>query len=126
MLSLQILLILCVISAVAGRGLQSPEAVKGDPQDGIAIVVHSAIIDLFGIAAKIKAVHFIPGQKPLFDQLLQVDEIGIARKGGDRLIGGVPETGLAQGQDLPVRLAGFLQEVHELIGFFGKRADAET
>ena len=77
---LQILLILRMIIAVCRRTFQLPEPVKGDPQDLIAVIVQSPVVDLLRIRAEIKAIHLIPGQQPLFDQLLQVDEVGVAGK----------------------------------------------
>ena len=62
------------------RTFQLPEPVKGDPQDLKAVIVQSPVVDLLRIRAEIKAIHLIPGQQPLFDQLLQVDEVGVAGK----------------------------------------------
>ena len=58
----------------------------------------------------------LPLQQPLFFQLVQIDEIGVARPGGEGLIGGVPIPRGADGQDLPIALPGLGQKVRKFPG----------
>ena len=83
MLSLQIFLVLSVVLAVVRGIFQGAETVKGDAEHGVTVVVHCAVIDFFRVASEVKAVHFVPGQESLFNELLQVYKIGISRKRRD-------------------------------------------
>ncbi len=86
------------------------------------------VIVYFGtVYAKVQFIAFRSGQDTLLNQAVQADEIGVSRKGGKGLVGGIigiPVGGDAQRQDLPVALTGFLQPVHKTVGFFVKAADA--
>ena len=79
------------------------------------------------VAAEIHGIALLAGQNALLDEGVQTDEIRVARKGGERLIGrvvGQTVGGRTQRQDLPVTLSGLFQPVHKRIGSFVKTADA--
>ena len=63
-------------------------------------------------------------QKPLLHQRVQIDQIVVARKGGEGLVGAVAVARGIQGQNLPVALTGSHQKVHEIIGRLTHAANA--
>ena len=99
-----------------------PDAV-GRPQQAVAAVVQRAVVDAAGVGPEIGPLQLALGQQALFPQGLQVDEIGVARKGRTALVGAVPIAGGAQGQDLPDGLARRRKEIHEPDGLRPKAAD---
>ena len=62
-------------------------------------------------------------QQPLGFQSIQINEIGVARKGRAALVGAVPIARGAQGQDLPDLLACRRKEIHKFFCLFAKAAD---
>ena len=65
-------------------------------------------IDADIAAAEVGAFALLPGQHAFLHQCVQVDEVGVAGEGGKGLVGAVTVAGGADGQDLPVFLAGCL------------------
>ena len=102
-------------------------ALVGLVQQGKTVLVELVEVHLGGVIPEADAVAFLPCQHALLHQRVQADEVGIARKGGVRLIGGIVRAAMAgspQRQNLPVALTGLLQPVHEIIGRLVKTADA--
>lgn len=89
-----------------------------------AVFAHFAIIHPLRVGTEVHAVALLSGQDALFDQIFQIDQIGVARDGGKGLIGGSAVAGGAQGQDLPVGLACLDQSVHKIISRPGETANA--
>ena len=83
-----------------------------------AVFVHPLIIHVGRITSEVHRVALRFRQHTLLNQRLQTDEIGVARKGGKRLIGrieGAAMAGRAQRQNLPVFLSRLLQPVYKLV-----------
>ena len=95
----------------------------GPVQEQVAALVDPVIVHVGRVCAEIKLFRLLPGQIAEPDQLFQIDKIGISRKSGKGLIGGIPVSGLAQRQDLPPALSGLCQKIYKTIGFRGKTAD---
>ena len=58
------------------------------------------------------------------DELIRVDEVGIARKGRKRLIGRIAVARRADRQDLPIGLPGLFQEIDKVKRSLAKVAHA--
>ena len=58
------------------------------------------------------------------DELIRVDEVGIARKGRKRLIGRIAVARRADRENLPIALVCFFQKINERIRFPAQIADA--
>ena len=97
---------------------------KSGAQDGKAAFVDLAVVHIAGVAAPVDALQIAPGQQVIFHQQIQVDEIGVSGEGGEALVGAVALAGGAQGQQLPVLLAGSVEKVSESVGLFSQGADA--
>ena len=95
----------------------------GRTQQRIADVVDGAVVDAAGVRAEVGLLQLLGGQQALLAQSLQVDEIGVARKGRAALVGAVPIAGGAEGQDLPDVLARRRQEVHKFDSLRPEAAD---
>ena len=78
------------------------------------------------VAAPVNLGKIPVGQQAILDQLIQINKVGVARKGGAALVGTVGITGGADRQDLPDRLPGGSQEIHKLTGGCAHAADAIT
>ena len=100
------------------------KAAAGNFQHLGALVVYPAEIHPVGLLAPGNGGNFLLLQQPLFHQGVQVDEIVVARAGGEGLVGGIPVAGGGQRQDLPVALTGGGQEIHKPVGAFSHGADA--
>ena len=101
-----------------------PAPVLGLLQHGEAAFVDLSVVHVPGFGAPVLALHLIPGQQPVLDQQLQVDEIRIARIGGKALIGGVAVAGGAQRQHLPAALPGGVEKIGKVIGGLAQSPDA--
>ncbi len=66
-----------------------------------------------GVVAPVEGLDVFLCEEPVFDEELEVDEVRIAGEGRETRIGAVPETRRAQGEHLPVLLAGFFQKVRK-------------
>ena len=69
-----------------------------------------------GRVASPVAADLVRREQAFLFQQVQVDEIGVARLGGQALIGRIAVAGGAQGQQLPPALAGFVQSVQKSPG----------
>ena len=91
------------------------------------VLMELVIVHPFRVGAKVHRQALLLCQNPLLYQIIQTDEIGIARKGGIGLIRGVIRGAVAGGhqrEDLPIGLTGFHQPVHKIISFLRKAANA--
>ena len=98
-------------------------ALKGLAQQGNAggvevFVVHPVRVFTSG------RFQLLGGKQALGGQLVQVDEQGVARKGGGGHVGGISVAQGDQRQDLPIALARLGQKVHKAAGGRPQRADA--
>ena len=82
-------------------------------------------IERRGVRVRVHLVaQLVVGQKALVAELLEVDEVPVARKGGNARVGGVVGVGRREGQHLPVGAPGVAQKVDELPGLLTEAADA--
>ena len=103
-------------------GFVRGEAAIGPAQKAAAVFKQPAVVYPGGFA-------LMPGKlllskQPLGCQQLRVDKIRVTRQGRRRLIGAVAIGGRIQRQHLPAFLAGVAEEIHKIIGFRAKSADA--
>ena len=98
---------------VFGRGC-GQQPFTGKVQHGVALLIQNAIVDALRRTLPVDALVLLGSQQSLRGQLVQIDKIGIARIGGKRLVGAVTIAGRADGQNLPVRLPGFVQKIYKL------------
>ena len=109
--------------AAGHRALALPHRVGG-PQQGIAAVVQRGVVHPAGVGAKVGAADQVMGEQPFVHQPVQVDKIGVARKGRAALIGAVAIAGGAQRQHLPHGLPRLGQKIYKTVGFPAETADA--
>ena len=95
-----------------------------DAQHLEAQVVDAGVVHALGVVAPVQVAVILLLEKALLLEHVQVDHVGVARIGREGLIGRVAVGGGADGQDLPVALAGLLEEVRELVGRLADGADA--
>ena len=91
---------------------------QGDTGLGQMVVIHPVRVGPAG------PVQLLGGEEPLGRQFIQVDEIGVAGKGGGGHIGGGAVPRWDKGQDLPVVLPGLGEKIHEPPGGSAQGADA--
>ena len=96
-----------------GRFLFSPG--KGFSEQHKPGVPQGFIIHLFRVVSPVVFQAFLFCQKPLVTEAIQIQKIGVPRKGGKALVGAVPIAGGANGQHLPVGLARLLQKIYKFI-----------
>ena len=104
--------------------LTDPAALIGHGQQDLSAVIEGGVVDVILLVAEEHAVALVIAQNTLGDQGLQIDEVGVAGKGGEGLVGAVAVAGGMDGQDLPVGLSGIPEEVHEFVGLQVEAADA--
>ena len=97
---------------------------KRDAQNVEAQVVDRGVVHALGVGAPVQIAIILFLEQSFFLKHVQVDHVGVARIGGEGLIGRVPIGGRADGQDLPIALARPLEEVRELVGRLADGADA--
>ncbi len=103
--------------------------VRGEPAEGLVqelppLGVKPSIADPARIVPPVHRRRFLRPQKPLGNQDIQIDEVGISRPGGKGLVGGIPVARGGQGQNLPAGLACLLQKIYKVIGTFSHGAHA--
>ena len=101
---------------VKGRRGAGEQPVAGTPQHRQPQAVEGLIVHPLRVVPPGEGGVLLPLQQPLPLQLVQVDEIGVARPGGEGLIGGVPIPRGADGQDLPMALPAPGQKVRKFPG----------
>ena len=85
--------------------------------------IQSAVVHLFGVCAPFFGLELGGGEQAFFLQSVEVDKIGVARKGRAALIGAVTVAGGTERQDLPDLLARLCQKIHKLECFLAKAAN---
>ena len=109
---------------VPRHGTLFQKVLIGHAQHRKALVVDGAVVHLVGVAAPVQCGVIGLFQKPVRRQQIQIDEIGVARKGGTALVGTVGVAGGGHRQNLPDALPRRRQKVHKLSGGRAERADA--
>ena len=74
---------------------------KGLPKKRKTALIYFSVINIGGMISPVTGVALFLCQPSFPDQDVQIDEIGIACKGGKGLIGGIPVAGRSQRQYLP-------------------------
>ena len=100
----------------------SQQADGGFVQHGGPLGVERAVIHT---AHGLRGGDFLRRQQARFGEKTVINEIGVARKSGKALVRAVAVAGGADGQNLPIGLPGFGEEIHEGEGFAAQRADAK-
>jgi hypothetical protein len=62
-------------------------------------------------------------QESLTHKGIRGNEIRVPRKGGKRLVGGIPVARGADRENLPVLLSRFFHKIHKPVGLIGKTSD---
>ena len=102
-------------------GLQPP---AGQAEHRIPVLIQLPIVHSGRVVSPVQTGVLLPLQQPPAGQVVQVDEIGVAREGGEGLVGGVSVAGGPYGQDLPAGLPRRRQKVHKVPGRRPHCADA--
>lgn len=71
-------------------GVPVPTPFKGFFEQGKAGVIEGGVVHPQGVASPERGLAFSSGQKAILTEQLQVDKIGVARKGREGLIGRIP------------------------------------
>ena len=105
------------------RGVLLAAAAEGDTQHVKAVLIYLAVVDSGGVIAPVDA-----GELRLFQELIlyeqvEVDKVGVPRKGGEGGIGAVAVARGTQRQELPVSLPGVAEKVYEFVCAFAHGAD---
>ena len=95
----------------------------GGAQHLIAAGVESAVVHRKWVIAPLFRLELGGGQQAVGLESVEVDEVGVARKGRAALVGAVAVAGGAEGQQLPDVLARSGQKIHELERFGAKAAN---
>ena len=109
-------------AAVLARALLPPSLISS-AEHFVAAGVEGAVVHFQRVFAPLFCLELGRGEQALGLEGVEVDEIGVARKGGAALVGAVAVAGGAQGQDLPDGLACLGQKIHKLQRRFAKAAD---
>ena len=106
-------------------GAVSLEAIfKCLPENFPAIFLYFSVVNGLRVVSPVKGLHIVPLQEAVLNEEIQINEIGVARKGRERGIGAVAVTRRPEREHLPVFLAGLLQKVGKMIGLFSQSTDA--
>ena len=105
-------------------GVAGEAPLEGAAQDLGAARVELGVVDAGGVVAPVGGVDLVLGEQAVGHELVEVDQVGVAREGRGALVGGVAEARGTHGQELPPRLAGVGEEVHEVVGGLAHGADA--
>ena len=89
-----------------------------------AAFVDLAVVNIAGIVAPVAGVDLCARQELILDEQVEVDEVWVARKGGEALIRRVAVARRAERQELPVFLSRGGEKVGKVIGGLAHRADA--
>ena len=101
-----------------------PEAAECQTEDLCPVPVQQAVVYFILPDRPGNVFQFFCIQKSILHQSIQVDEVGVAGKGGAGLVGGVAVAGGGQGQDLPMALPRGFQKIHKREGLTTHGADA--
>ena len=83
-----------------------------------ALVIHGGEIHLVFPAAPADAIELLLLQPSVLNELIEVDEVRIAREGGEGLIRRISVAGRVDRQDLPVGLPGFFEKINKVKALF--------
>ena len=109
-------------TAVLPGALPAPCGV-GLPQDTVPAGIQGAVVYFQRLIAPFFGFELGSRQQAVGLERVQINEIGVARKGGAALVRAVAVTGGAQRQDLPDLLPGFGQKIHKLQRLCAKTTD---
>ena len=114
-------LLLSAEPAVLFRG-GGKEPVRCFFQQGRTLPVQGAVVHP---AHRLRRRDLFRGQQTLLGKDPEIDEVGVACKGGKTLVGTVAVAGGTNGQDLPVGLLCFGEKVYKIKGFAAQSADTK-
>ena len=112
-----------VVGAAVEAGVLLAPCGVGGAQHFIAAGVESAVVHRKRVIAPLFRLELGGGQQAVGLESVEVDEVGVARKGRAALVGAVAVAGGAEGQQLPDVLARSGQKIHELERFGAKAAN---
>ena len=115
-------LLLHIFIKIRGHGLQ--KARERAAQHGQAGLIEEGIVDVRGVLTPALPVQLLLRQPTGGDELIRVDEVGIARKRGKRLIGRIAIARRTDREDLPIGLPGFFEKVDKVISGLAEVAHA--
>ena len=108
----------------AGHRALRQKILVGFAQHRQPLLVQKAVIHPLRVGAPVQKGVVGAGQQAVRGQQVQVDQVGVARKGGAALVGAVAKAGGPDRQDLPDALPGADQEIDKPAGRRPQRADA--
>ena len=100
------------------------QAGTGQTQNVKAVLIEDLVIDPRRVIPPVDILILSGLQKPPLSQNIQINEVGVAGKGGEGLIGGVAVAGGAQRQNLPAGLAPRRQKINKFPRFRPQGPDA--
>ena len=106
------------------RRIPRPAVLARLPQEAEAVVVQLAVVHTRGIIAPIDRVQLRSGEQALLRKQLQIDQIGISRKGGKALVRRIAVPGRPDGKQLPIALSRCLEKIRKRIRSLAQRPDA--
>ena len=112
------------VEGVYVLALALPSALKGAAQQTEPPGVERSVIDALRIVPERHALHLFPGEKPVGDQLFQINEIRVPSKRRVGLVRRVAVAGRTERQDLPVFLSRLLKKIGKLSRLGAERSDA--
>ena len=96
---------------------------EGAAQEQRALLIELCVLNSFGISAPVEGLDLFGLQELFLHQHIQVDEVGVAREGGEGRIGAVAGAGGDEGEKLPIALTRRFQKVHKFVGALSHGAD---
>ena len=107
----------------AGRVL-SCQAPAGYAEHRVPHSIQQPVVHPLRVAPPVQGLILRRFQQAVPGQQVQVNQVGVAREGGEGLVRGVAVAGGAQGQDLPAGLPPCRQKVHKSLCFRPQGANA--
>ena len=107
-----------------GVGIALPAAFIRLAQHAEAALINAAVIDIARVAAPAAGRYLAFFEKPVLNQQVEVDKIGVAGVDRKALVGAVAIAGRPQRKHLPEMLAGGMKKIGKFIGSFSQRTDA--
>ena len=104
-----------VLGAESLKLLIRLEILKCPVQHGGSLLIQYAVIHALGVVPPFRALVCRPVEQAVLGKQVKVDQIRVARKGGERLIGRIAEARGVQRQYLPIFLTRRAQEIDEFI-----------
>ena len=91
-------------------------------QGDVALVIERTVRD--GATLVPRGEQLLLGEQPLPGKQVEIDEIGIARRAGDRAVRRIAVARLRQGQHLPILYPVLFEDLCKTIRLFAERTDA--